>query len=56
MDLEKISDVIKPQSEQLLGEINEAERDKAKFEGIEAKGRTAHSLLSAIAQAWSMLD
>ena len=56
VDLEKISDVFKPQSEEVLRETEEAERDKAKFQAIEAKGKTAQSLLSAIAQARSMLD
>ena len=48
--------MFKPQSEDLLRQNEEAKRDKSKFQAIEAKGKTAQSLLSAIAQAIGMLD
>jgi len=52
--MDTLSSAFKPFSEEVARETEEAERDKARFEASEAKGRSAQSLLTAIAQAKQM--
>lgn len=48
--------MFKPQSQDISREIKGAERDKPKFQAIEAKGKSIQSILSAKSQARSRLD
>ena len=52
--MESLSSVFMPRCPRVAEETESAERDKAKYEASEARGRSTQALLTAISQAKKM--